>query len=502
MTAPIACDRPTTLRLFVSAWLILTLHFATNISREHYPAIALAEHGTLAVDEYLGLHPDLFVAPSGRVVINNTPGASVLAALPLVLARPALAAAEHYARQRLPEDPSAVSATYDDPRPNRQRFFRQVRERGLDLKFGVVAVVTSAGLMAPLTALLAVVLFWLLCELGLTPVAASGYSLLGVFGTPVFFRAGYLNHNHILGLFAFFAFVILWRGPLTSRRLLLAGALAGSLVTLDYSGVVPLAFLAWWATWETPVASSARASIPAVRIRRALQFAAGAAGPLALLLAYQWWAFGNPLVVPQSLMPATEFSVTGYHGMAFPQADLVVANLFDLRFGLFAFAPILLLALPGAWFMPRHWLTTRQTVVFFVFCVLFVLFCSANQFARLQWNTGLRYLLPLVPFLYLYVVAILRRMPPALARLLAAVAIGQAWALAMVRESVPDSLVRIATSGPELPWLTVLGKMGVQYLPGVEGPPSPLPVFLACGVCLYFVWRRRRQPAAVSGAVS
>jgi hypothetical protein len=77
-----SADRNLGRRLVASLWIVLALHFATNISRELYPAIALAEHGTLAVDEYTGLHPDIFVAPSGRAFINNNPGASVVAAVP------------------------------------------------------------------------------------------------------------------------------------------------------------------------------------------------------------------------------------------------------------------------------------------------------------------------------------------------------------------------------------------------------------------------------------
>ena len=47
-------------RVFLTCWILLAAHFATNIAREHYPAFSLAERGTLQVDPYLGLHSDLF----------------------------------------------------------------------------------------------------------------------------------------------------------------------------------------------------------------------------------------------------------------------------------------------------------------------------------------------------------------------------------------------------------------------------------------------------------
>jgi hypothetical protein len=467
------------LRLFLSVWLVLVLHFATNIAREHYPAIALAEHGTLAVGEYLDLHPDLFVAPTGHAVINNPPGASVLAAVPLFLARPLLAYAEAAGKRRVPADPQAASAVYEDPRPNRQKFFRLVRQRGLDLKFGVVALATSAGLMAPMTALFAVVFFRVLIGLGFEPKPALLWAALSVFATPLFFRAAYLNHNHLLALTTFFAFVLLWRAPVTPARIVVAGALAGWGVFFDYSGVVPAAFLGIWALLETPIADP---------FRRGLLFAAGAAGPLALLLAYQWWAFGSPLTVPQAVMPNTVYSVVGHSGMTLPQLDLIAENLFDPRFGIFAFAPILLLGVVGLWLAPRTWFSTRQRVLIGVFMVGFVLFCSANQFARLQWNTGFRYLAPLVPFLWLLAIPVLQRLPRLVLVPVLVAAVIESWALAMTRDSVPEALWRVFTQGPELPWLTVLGKTSVQYAPGVSVRLFAWPILLIAGGLVAAIW--------------
>jgi hypothetical protein len=481
------------IRLFLSVWLVLVLHFATNIAREHYPAIALAEHGTLAVGEYLDLHPDLFVAPTGHAVINNPPGASVLAAVPLFIARPVLAYAEAVGRRRVPSDPQTASAVYEDPRPNRQRFFRLVRQRGLDLKFGVVALATAAGLMAPLTALFAVVFFRVLIGLGFESRAATLWAALSVFATPLFFRAAYLNHNHLLALLTFFAFVLIWRDRVTPARIVAAGAIAAWGVCLDYSGVVPLAFLGVWTLMETPTANI---------VQRGLLFAAGAAGPLLMLLGYQWWAFGSPFTVPQAVMPNTVYSVVGHSGMTLPQLDLIGENLFDPRFGIFAFAPILLFGVAGLWLAPRTWFSTRQRWLLATFMVAFVLFCSANQFARLQWNTGFRYLAPLVPFLWLLAIPVLQRLQrpflrPLLITILV-VAVFESWALAMARDSVPESLWRVLTQGPELPWLTVLGKTSVQYAPGLSVRPTAWPILLTVAVLLAAIWglpMRRKSPS-------
>jgi hypothetical protein len=498
-------DRRILWALFLSSWAVLALHFATNIAREHYPAMSLAEHGTLAVDEYVGLHPDLFVAPNGHAYINNNPGVSVLAALPLFLARPALSAAERYGQRTLASAGGQVSAQYDDPRPNRLKFYRQVRERGLDIKFGVVSFVTGAFFMAPLTALAGVLFYRLLRDLRLPQGRALLYSALLVFGTPLFFRNGYLNHNHVLALAVFLGFALLWRpglpahtpGPMT---LLTAGALGGFAVFCDYSAAVPLAFLFCYALLRVWIGSGGRLN-HAQLLRGAALFGAGAAVPLAVLFAYQWSAFGSPLRPAQFLMPETTYSGRGMRGMSWPAADLFAANLFDLRFGLFAFGPLLLLGIPGLWLAPASWLTRAEKWLLAAAALTFLLFCSANQFARMQWNTGVRYLVPMVPFLTLGVVVVLERVPARARYALAAAAFAQSWAMAMVRESVPESLASVLTHGPQLPWLTVLGKMAPQYLRGLDGPPPAWPLLLIAAAAVASLWwmvLRVRPPARPS----
>jgi hypothetical protein len=474
------------LRLVVSLWIVLSLHFATNISRELYPAITLAERGTLAVDEYTGLHPDIFVAPSGRAFINNNPGASVVAAVPLVLARPLLAAAERAARRRLAENPGPPAAVYDDPRPNRQRFFREARERGLDLKFGVAAAVSAVGVMAPLTALLGWLMYRVLRSRGLAPRRAAMYGALSVVATPVFFRAAYLNHNHLLGIAVFASFVLLWQRAATTATLVAAmpcRARRDHGLQRRRAGRLP----GLVGDLETRRAEGEPAGLRGSGLSHGVVRRRIGRLPLALL-GYQWWAFGAPLTVPQSLMPPTEYSVHGFSGMSVPQLDLIGQNLFDVRFGLFAFGPLLLLALPGLWLMPRTWLTRRQTAVIAAYFVGFLLFCSANQFARLQWNTGLRYLLPLVPFCFLYAVPVLERLPAVPRRWMLALAITVSWALAMARESVPESLLRVFVAGPELPWLTVIGKTAPQYVPFLEGAPSPLAALALAAAAVAALW--------------
>ena len=57
-------NRSIGVRLFLTVWLVYAIFATTNVVRETYLAIALGTNGTVRVDPYLGLHPDLFEAHS------------------------------------------------------------------------------------------------------------------------------------------------------------------------------------------------------------------------------------------------------------------------------------------------------------------------------------------------------------------------------------------------------------------------------------------------------
>jgi len=53
---------------------------------------------------------------------------------------------------------------------------------------------------------------------------------------------------------------------------------------------------------------------------------------------------------------------------------------------------------------------------------------------------------------------------------------------------VPEALWRVLTQGPELPWLTVLGKTSVQYAPGVSVRLFAWPILLMAAGFLAVIW--------------
>jgi len=491
----IAISRGT--KIFLTGWLVYSLHFATDISREHYPAFSLAERGTLRVDPYLGLHPDLFEVPGRGAFINNNPGASIVGGLAYAPARPLVDLAVGAAARHRPT--TDHDATYRDDRPMRREFFRRVRDRGLDVRFGLAAGVIQLLGFAPLCAAALVCMFSLLVRLGFSERQATGLALLYGFGTPVFFRAAFLNHNLLVAHALLFAFALLQApgGRLASRaRLFAAGGVVGSGLLCDYAGSVPVVALGSYTL------ARLRALLPwRSALVRMLWMVAGAALPVGGLLVYQQWAFGNPFLPAQYYMPATQFSVEGWKGFDWPSPDLLLRNLFDRRYGFFAFGPLMALAFaaPRLDRPPDAHVGRPERVLAYGLFVALLVFTSANQFDRLQWITGFRMLAPALPLLFLLVADSLVRLPRRLVLAIAGLAVFHSWCIAMVRADAIESVRVVLTQGPRLPWLTSMWRAGDSYLSFLpQTGPQAWPVLLVGAVLLAWVWTRP-TPARARG---
>lgn len=481
--------RALALRIFLTCWFLYALHFATNTVREIYPALSLGDHLSFDVSEYLGLHPDIFEVPGRGAFINNNPGASIMGAVPYVVFRPVIIRVTA-AVQQIRLASGAEPPRYETVYPMAREFLDEAFRRGLDVKFGLAAGVMQVFLMAPLTALSVVVMFYVLAKLTRSTRAALWLALLYAFATPVFYRVAQLNHNLLESHFAFFAFVLLWRPAEKGQDQLrpyyfLAGLLAGWTVVLDYSGVIVVAslsvyaFMRWWSTPDSQRV-----------IGDLLRFSGGLAISISLLMGYQWVNFGNPFLPAQHYMPATTFSGAGYQGLDWPQLDLLWLNSFGLRYGLYISAPILLLVfLPSAWRNRRMRLIgARETALVLYYSLGFLVFTAANQFSRMQFNTGVRHMVPVTPFLFLIAAGVLYRMPALFAGVLSVLGTYWSWSLAMYRDvelglGIPDALFHITFEGFQLPWLKTLERMG--YV--AHG--SVWPIFLLSGALLWLLWR-------------
>jgi hypothetical protein len=435
--------------VFVVCWLVYVAFWSPYIVREHFPALTLAERGTLNVERYLGWSEDIFSVPEKGAFINNNPGASLTGAIPLVILRPLLARVDAW-NQRQPRHARPAS-------DEGEVFWRAVRA-GRGCYFLLIGFLTAAAVMAPATAGTLAYLCRRLIEAGV-PCASAGLTaiLCGV-GTPLLFRSGLLNHNLLVADAGFTALLLLWDRedrPLLLWRPLLAGLLSGYALLCDYSGIVVIAIAAIY-TW---IRSAGKNS----RLGALSGFAAGTIPGIAILLIYQAWAFGSFYHPSQHYMPPTAPTVHGYRGFDWPSPALAWALLIDPRFGLFAYTPALLLAFAAPFVSRiRYKLPPRECRLILTYFALFLVFCSANQYSWLQPLTGFRYLVPVVPGLALLAVQAAQALPRFFRLLLACLSCVQMVLLTATHETdVRRMLSALWERGWEPLWLIRLGQAGL-----------------------------------------
>ena len=490
------------IRLFLTCWLVFTVHFATNTVREHYPAFSLVEQGTFKVDRYREYHSDIFVHDDGHAYIGNNVAASVIAAVPLFLFTPVLDRLEAYEKEKIRREGVPATEYRNERHPNSRAFFRYAKENGLTLRFGAATVVTSAFLMAPLSALVVVLMFQILLDRGVNQRRALGLALLFGFGTPVFFRTGILNHNMMVMYTTFVAFYLLWvlpggAVPASLNRRMGAGFLAGVGLALDYSGVIPLLVLFGYL-----IGARLRTASLKTAVRESIPFVLASVPPVLFLLYSQWAMFGNPFMPGQYWMPdATNmklfgefqnpYSTEGFRGFTLPTLDLYLLNLFDPSYGMFLFGPLLILALvPAVFYRREELILPRPERVFAAVLFMALLtFHAANQYSRLQGGIGgFRYLVPLVPTMFLAASDHLARMPRKWLWVLSVPVLINSWVIAMVREPVPESWREILSNGIQLPWFAVLRATLPEGHPA-GSPLVPLAILLLVAAMVVAIWK-------------
>ena len=132
--------------------------------------------------------------------------------------------------------------------------------------------------------------------------------------------------------------------------------------------------------------------------------------------------------------------------------------------------------------------------------VAMIVFFSGSNYTRLQFNTGIRYMAPLFPFLFVPAASVLVRLPPLVARVLGVLAVAQGWSMAMYRDveqglGVFDPILHVFLGGLQLPALSRLARMEA-YARFFEFGPSPIPLFLLAAALLGVIWTARRPSAS------
>jgi hypothetical protein len=313
----------------------------------------------------------------------------------------------------------------------------------------------------------------------------------------VFFRTGYLNQNMMLGHFAFMGFLTMWNPGASERwstktRFFLGGVAGGTAVLFDYSGAVLLLGLFFYG-----LAKRAAVASRTDALRHGAWYVLGSLGPILLLWLYQWRSFGHAFYPGQHWMPPVKWIELGYQGYGWPQLELLLALAFDHRFGLFVTAPLLALALLCPFMRRglRRMPDIELTAVLLIFFALIVFFSGSN-YTRLQFNTGIRYMTPALPFLFLPAAAVLARLPRLAVHMIAVLVVTESWCLAMVRDvehdlGVLDPMLRVFLGGFQLPVLSTISRLSGQYGAFFPNGVSPLPLFALTACVLYGLWSPR-----------
>ncbi|MBI4822522.1 MAG: hypothetical protein HY791_40050 [Deltaproteobacteria bacterium] len=502
-------------RIFLTAWVVYSLHYSTDVVREHYLAIGVAR-GTFGVpEEYRGLHPDVFEVPGRGLRVGNNPGASIVAAVPILIFRPVIRALNGYVKTQrghevgeagldtaAPTDLASTSSRavgriqapkFDTPRPNARKFYAEAYRRGLDVELGLVSLVTQWFCMAPLSALGVVLIFWVLRRLTRKDREAVLGALIYGFATPVFLRAGYLNHNLLVGIASLYGFALvsgLWPGRGSARaRSGWSGFMAGLGLLMDYSAAIIALVLG-----AQVIVTALRDRTRREAVWESVSFGFGALGPVLVLWIFQYASFGHAFLPGQHWMPRVHYSTMGYNGMVFPRLDLFLLLAGSPQYGLFLVSPILLLGLAAPFF---GWVRERLGRVESWLCLSLTLalwlFNAGNLYTFLQRDTGVRYMIPAVPFLFLPAFLVWRRLPFVWAGAILLVSFTINWAHAMYRFvlspiGVFESLGRLFVSGFNLPVLRFLQFSGDQYGDFAKNGVSALPLFVLTAGILALVW--------------
>jgi len=185
---------------------------------------------------------------------------------------------------------------------------------------------------------------------------------------------------------------------------------------------------------------------------------------------------------------------TGFLSLSFPQPEAMLGITFGLFRGLFVLSPILLLAFPGFWLW---WKSRQHRAEFFVAVASVLTIYLFNSSSVMWWggfSVGPRYLLPMLPFLTLPIIFVLRQWEQVgwmrvLITLLVLWSFVATWGMTLAEQAFPPDTILNPWLDHVLPnWLAGNIARSLGTVLGFKGLSSLMPLTMLVTVTV-IVWR-------------
>ncbi len=342
---------------------------------------AIVDDGTVRIDRYAGNTGD-YAEIDGHIYTDKAPGLSLMA-VPIYAVTSTL---EPYGLGQFSYHIGQSGGFAASLNPDGEGLSDDRIDTAVALHIATILTVS-------VPAVVMLLLLYLIVERVAGCRTAATLSALAIgLATPVFtYSQAFYGHVPAAAcVVGILALVILNNAEsLSPRRLVAIGLLGGWAIVIEYPVAVILLPIGLWIAYR-------------VRARALLFGLAGMVPPLAVLATYDLVAFGTlmPIGYEHSALWQEQHS-TGYMSLTYPHTDALWGLTFSRFRGLFFFAPILLLTLPGLVIGIRRSEHRGLFVTVGASALAFYLFVSSSIMWWGGFSVGPRYLAPAIPLLAL-----------------------------------------------------------------------------------------------------